>query len=520
MKAKDRNERARKHANAKPLALLDYAAGNGWSALSMALDAWEWERLVSIDGATPSGLEPAAKKAKTPEWRALDILDLVTMHREGHSIKLNRLRATALIAHLTALPIAPDSKTGLTLLTKVVEAWQQKPDTPDSARVRVAESATRQPYAASEVLRRAWYPTVDVTAILVDGEPLAARIQDARPKNALDWLYVDDPKSVSDSGSNLMLPDPSFSIYPQNARDMPLTMVALRMLGDLDRRRALRGDVRTVLTVAYATTRAVAWTDEEGARLLARTRSGGFRRPLPADVQRWRDAVELADSMRLYYRDKYGRAWVRLMVADPYGDGRTSISPPAWFRERAGDLDASLGTGMGWTLTGAAHPARQIGTTASGTTYAHVIASMEYWLARSYDGEPGTAPLLRPVQPSGPGPWVPMRWYEVLELLSLDRFDRADRTARDTALRRYWRLVESLRTAGYMRHGAAGPGDVVECEASPRKGRKSGRSVPWLRFRATARFCEAARLASAGKWQTAGLLEWFGLCSRPSDKVQ
>lgn len=145
---------------------------------------------------------------------------------------------------------------------------------------------------------------------------------------------------------------------------------------------------------------------------------------------------------------------------------------------------------------------------------------MEYWLARSYDGELGTAPLLRPVQPSGPGPWVPMRWYEVLELLSLDRFDRADRTARDTALRRYWRLVESLRTAGYMRHGAAGPGDVVECEASPRKGRKSGRSVPWLRFRATARFCEAARLASAGKWQTAGLLEWFGLCSRPSDKVQ
>ena len=512
MKPKERNERARKSAAADPVAFLDYAAGNGWLALSRALDAWEWERFISIDGATPSGLEPAAKKTKTPEWRALDILDLVTMHREGRSITRNRLRATALIAHLTALPIAPDSKTGLTLLTKVVDAWQRQPVTPDRARVRVVENATRQPYAASEASRRAWIPAADVTAINVDGKPLAARIQDARPKDALDWLYVDAPEIVPDPGGNQMLPDPSFGVYPQNARDMPLTMVALRMLGDLDGRSALRGDVRTVLTVAYATTRAVAWADEEGARLLARTRTGGFRSPKSGDVQRWRDAVELADSMRLYYRDKYGRDYIRVLVADPYGYGRREIAPPAWFRERAGDPDASPGAGMGWTLTGAAHPARQRGTTASGTAYAHTIASMEYWLARSYDGEPGTAPLLRPVRLGGPGPWVRMRWYEVLERLALDRFARTDAKARDAALRRYWRLVEALRRAEYMIHGDAGSGDVVECEVSPRMGSKSGRAVPWLQFRATTRFCEAARLATTGKWQTTGLLEWFGLC--------
>ena len=388
---------------------------------------------------------------------------------------------------------------------------------PDKAHVRVVGSMTRVPYAVTEAARRNWRPAADVTAVHVDGEPLAARLQNARPKNVLDWLYVDDSASVPAPGGNLHLPDRSFGVYPQNAIDMPLTMVALRLLGALDGRSGLRSDIRLVLAVAYAATQPVLWTDWEGARLLARTKTGGFRHPRESDVERWRSAVEVSDSIRLYYRDKYGRAWIRVLVADPYGDGRTSISSPAWFRERAAE-GASLGAGMGWTLTAAAHPARQYGEKPG--PWQHVLANMEYWLARSYDHEPGIAPLLQPVRPGGPGPWVSMHWYEVLQILALESFVLRDGKARDAALRRYWRIVESFREAGYLRHGEAGTGDVIEIDASPRAKRRGRAKPPWLRFRATVRFCEAARLADAGKWQTTGLLNWFQTHDEPSVNVR
>ena len=402
-------------------------------------------------------------------------------------------------------------------LADLVDAWQKRPFMLSDARVSIVNGTTRSPYAVSDATRRTWQLATDVTSVNVDGKPLAARLQDVRPKNSLGWLYVDDPTIMPTNGT-LLLPDPSFSIYPQNALDMPLTMVASRMLGNLDGRNPLRGDVRTVLTVTFASTKAVAWTDEEGARLLARTKTGGFRRPERSDIKRWRTAVEVADSIRLYYQDQHGRAWVRLLVADPYGDGRTIISPPAWFREHVSE-SATSGASMGYTLTGAAHPSRQIG--AKSPSYPHVIASMEYWIARSFNGKAGVAPLLKPVRPGGPGPWAPARhqgdlwyWYDVLTLLALERFDLNSKKARDAALERYWRIVDGFKNAGYTCHGDAGPGDTVEIEASQRR---RGRATPWLRFRATARFCEAARLAQAGKWSTTPLLAWYGV-DEPSDK--
>ena len=403
-------------------------------------------------------------------------------------------------------------------LAPLVDAWQlwkKANDTtaPPDAKTRTAGGLIRLPYAATETVRRAWRPAAEVAAVEVDGEPLTARLLDARPDCAQDWLYVDGPDAGLDERGNLSLPDPSFSPYRQRARDMPITMVALRTLGAMDGRSALRGDVRTVLTVAYAATRPVVWSDDEGARLLARTGTGGYRRPEASDVRRWRDATDATDSIRLYFHDQYGRAWIRVAVADPFIDGRRKISPPAWFREQAGDPE-NVGAGMGYTLTAAAHPARLHGQKPG--PWQHVLANMEYWLARSFDGADGVAPLLVPVRPGGPGPWVAMRWHEVLTLLALDRFDAQSRSGRDAALRRYWRIFTSFHKAGYMKHGEAGPGDVVEIKASARQrgeGRQGkGRAqTPWLRFRATARFCEAARLADDGKWRSAGLLDWFGV---------
>lgn len=407
----------------------------------------------------------------------------------------------------------PAAQRPLHPLAPLVAAWQAEAlavaaqveaADPASAKVQAVGGLTRVPYVVNELLRRQWAPVDEVTAIMVDGEPLTARIQDARPKNAVDWLYVDDPASAPDSDGNLLLPDRSFR-YPQRARDMPLTMVALRSF-DVDRRSSLKYDLRRIMTAVYASTKPLSWSNEEGARrVLARTCEGAPRTPKDSDVKRFRDATDAGGSIRLYYRDKYGETWLGVMVTDPYEGGRV-LSQPAWFRQRASE---QIGGGMGYTLTGAAHPNRQRRGTWS--SYSLVINNMEYWLARSFEGEEGVAPLLRPVTTGGPGPWVTMKWFEALDLLGLYRWDRMIAKKNRRAREQYWRVVDGLQDAGYMKHGEAGNDDVVECQATPRSGKRSGRSTPWLSFRATARFCEAARLATAGKWQTVPLLDWLGV---------
>ena len=74
----------------------------------------------------------------------------------------------------------------------------------------------------------------------------------------------------------------------------------------------------------------------------------------------------------------------------------------------------------------------------------------------------------------------------------------------DAAQRRYRRMVDGMREAGYLNQSNAN-GDSVEVRASEKR---RGRS-PTLRFRATARFCEAARLAAGRKWRTTRLPDWL-----------
>lgn len=174
MTAKERNERARKSADAKPAAFLEYAGGDGWPALSKALNAWDWRqqfhyhKQLSVSDASKA--DSAAKEANTPAGRAYFAVHILMLYDQGkqHLNNLSGQLGEALIAKLASLPISPNSKTGLTLLTKVVDAWQRQPVPPDKAHVRVVENATRQPYAASEASRRAWIPAADVTAINVE----------------------------------------------------------------------------------------------------------------------------------------------------------------------------------------------------------------------------------------------------------------------------------------------------------------------------------------------------------------
>ena len=71
-------------------------------------------------------------------------------------------------------------------LAPLVDAWQRwkkANDTtaPPDAKTRTAGGLIRLPYAATETVRRAWRPAAEVAAVEVDGEPLTARLLDARP---------------------------------------------------------------------------------------------------------------------------------------------------------------------------------------------------------------------------------------------------------------------------------------------------------------------------------------------------
>ena len=95
----------------------------------------------------------------------------------------------------------------------------------------------------------------------------------------------------------------------------------------------------------------------------------------------------------------------------------------------------------------------------------------------------------------------------MLEVLLSEQVDRETPNAAAAARGRYRRIVDGLQEAGYARRGAASNGDVVEVEMN----RRRQGAVPSLRFRATARFCEAARLAQKRSWSTTPLPDWLRL---------
>ena len=372
------------------------------------------------------------------------------------------------------------------------------------AYARTAGDMVAVPFAGSEVTRRQWARDADLAAVEVDGEAVAARIGELPREVGKDgtglWLYRDRSPLFSEGvarNEQLLLPNTARG-YPQNPRDLPLTMVAPAALGDVDHRKSLHPDLRRLLNVTYAATGSVIWRDEEGGKLLATTKDGGRRDADASDATRWRNVNAVADSIRLYYRDKDGLDYIPVVRSEPLGDGTRIVSTPAWFNLRDGRF----------TLSAARHPARMTG--AKHRTYADVVSAAEYWIARDFDTDSDQNTMLVPVRRAGPGRWSQrMSWSDVMIWLACQRWDRTDPKQEDAALRRYHRMIEGLKTAGYFRLGEAGPGDVMEFETSPKRGIKSGRSTPWLQFRATARFCEAARLAADQKWRSQPLLEWF-----------
>ena len=271
----------------------------------------------------------------------------------------------------------------------------------------------------------------------------------------------------------------------------------LVMLSAFDRHNpVLRGDTCLLLDIAHMADWPVRGYVREWAALLARTRSGGFRRPRASDIRRVWDAALAARCMHLRERDAAGRQtgrWAPLVHVDadwsatrpPDPDRDVLIvGPSQWLR------DSMRSTG-GWTLTAAGGERGKNRITVGEQSMAGLIVSaLEFFLAGCYDGAPGLARYLAPARAGGPGPVVELPWPIAMYLVG-DPWEFAGEKQRSAAYARFRRAMDRLRDRGYFVPGAArGSGapagdsvEIVSCSGRPAR----------LRFRAADWFCAAAQ---------------------------
>ena len=374
-------------------------------------------------------------------------------------------------------------------LVPLVAAWQatRTADLRD-ATVSVTGSPSpmaRRPMLISTTLRTPW-----IAAVNVDGEPMIVQIPD--PGAVFDaWNKPVRRRQYRANSLQRDLRLPGVPPAPHDLRLAALAALVPRQGLIDDATPALAGDVLTLLVYAHAIDRPMTLTERDGAALLARTRTGEFRRPRESDVARFRLASAYLRSLTVW--DPRGTfRWLDLAnvsaVRDEAGGGWSIvIGPPAWARPIEGK----------WTLTAEGSTAGRLRPTAGeGSMAGRIITGIEYRLAARVDGRPGVAPDLRPQngRAAGPGRPVTLPWREVLRLAG-DYWDPTDPVADKAARMRFDRAVAWLHRAGYWvdhPRAEAAASDAVEV-----LDRTLGSRVrsPALVVRASARFVEAARKA-------------------------
>ena len=381
--------------------------------------------------------------------------------------------------HAAWLASGEEGERGPHPLSPIIRAWQERPDSLADANVTatVGDSPmVKRPELISDLARTAWDDAGTVEAATVDGEALAARIPDAaavhRPR-----MRMLKPKPIEQMGIEWPR-----GLKPRIQPDMRLT--ALEGMPPI-----LAGDLSMIVTMAYALNRPICLTETEGAALLARTRTGEFRRPQKSDRARFRRAWEAGRGTLINPHDteEGGRA-VELLDAQSTASGLYVIGPPLWARQLAAK-------GERWTLTGEGSAASARRALAGKQSLAgRIVTGLEYRLGARWAGKKGIAPDLRPDSgKTGPGPVVFVGWREVLTLVG-NWWDPNDPMADDAARKRFDRAVETLK--GYFVSPAPGreaaAGDTVEIVTRVRSRRAHGAG---LQVRASARFVEAAWLA-------------------------
>ena len=390
-------------------------------------------------------------------------------------------------------------------LVELVKACREQPKEMAAALVTAANrSFTRRTITFTTVARGNWQDDdvvperiVDsrTLATIVDGEALATRLPDLAARLARQQKQRQ--RRMYKPGEQMPLKLPGVPGIPAD----------LRLVGLAGMPPVLANDVLTILQVAHV----VDWPgvileDWQGASMLARTRDGGYRRPQPSDIERYR-AVLVEIPGPVWFKNGHGIwDWRELASVNTQRDGRRRLSPPEWMQG---------GPGEQWTLSAAGGQAarERARLEADGSPAGRIVTGIEYRLAARYDGRRGIAPDLRPTKPGGHGPVVFLAWDELLHHGGI-AWDRSSPKAEHAALMQYHRVVDRLRSSGYKLenlNAEAQAGDAIEVVEIKRggNGRRAG-----LQVRATSRFVEAARLANEkdGRgFESMRLADWLGL---------
>ena len=370
-----------------------------------------------------------------------------------------------------------------------IELWIVRPKNIERASVSVTGAGTRQPYEISEWGRNQWHEVAEVDTVEIDGVPYAVKLaeigQPVSPNREM-IKRAGNPMIYASTGERIDQLSFEFTTSRKPV-DTPLALMAYDRFGS-DLRKSLACDCAFLMKITFSANQSLLIPSGDGARLLARTTEGGFRRPKNSDRQRFELATNALRSMAFWIDVDGVFEWWPLVEITKRNDGAAIISKPAWFSENR------------YTVTGGltfAHKRLQ-GQTVSGGIW-RTIDAMEYYLARSAPMRRGKfngiAEKLTPANgKKGAGGWIKLTSQEFLKLTG----DHTGGTPRV----RFHRRKERLETMGYLTDGRrpAQANDTVEFHFV--------RGGVWVR--ATEKGVEAARKAKWGEIETRSLNEILG----------
>ena len=385
-------------------------------------------------------------------------------------------------------------------LTPLIDAWQEtglgKPIS--EVCIKTAGGLSRRPYEMADLVRTPWEDTgIDgfVNAVKVHGLAVAARMSAERSRTRSGRLL----KPAGTEGQVTMA---GFG-RGRDALAQPTVIWAYAQFAG-DRKRMLGEDVVTLIELAHLFDEPVMWAPRQLVAVMARKRDGGFRTPKETDFERLMKATAAARALLMPVKDSRGKLWWHDVV-DVSQDSRRRrirLGRPMWAMTRRGRFTLTATLGACGRPRFAGHQALR-----------RAITGLEYWFARSAaPGGKGTAADLLPDHPGGPGPWRKMKMQQFLEICGepLKKMSAGHRRQAFKMIRD--RLAGSDAYHSYVVPGgrttkAAPAGDTVEVCLDNANGTRLRGSVL---VRASAVFCEAARLAQEGRYVQVSAREYLG----------
>ena len=378
-------------------------------------------------------------------------------------------------------------------LVPLVEGWQEWRQLQNPSVRTPGHFFTRRSVPISEVALSHWKETSNPTicASVVDGEPMTARLLD--PPHVF-------PGAVS---QNLKNPE-SDQLYFNLEIPRRRTSFVLRAVSYISNPN-LKRDTLTLLNLVHSLAWKMPFHEKTGAALLARHHDGRYRDPEKSDITRFWKAAEAC--IRLgpaTTADSVGRFTVFVASEDPRDPRHLPgivLGPPAWLRAK----------GVQYTLTAEGGQSAQARIRAGVERSGRIVTGLEFYLATSFAGKSNSiAPYLEPQRRGGPGPEVFVPWNLCLKMAG-DAWDEWDPRAKKAAVKSYNRFVNRLETCGYFTSDSllseAAAGDSIEILERKKGG--NGRTAG-VRIRASARFCQAAAVDKAQKYDLMSLQEWTG----------